>query len=344
NLINSNKNLLEKEIIINKELINNQQQLNQSYDQMKLKLLNKKLSLSRQSINSNNKNGLGYSNSFPNTASPSLLSSPMSTPGTQRRLQPSGIKLPAPPASLLIGLPKGAIMTAAPFRIGSGAQKNNLINGNVLPSAATMDHLRECVQLPEAAAQMLMRQRAEELLAINENNNFRSTKNGLASRGKLQCRVPTLKMPKECNENEEKINFNNKIEKPLATIADEEMPQMKIVESPLKIDNKPLIVPIQNDDNFSQNEINIQQNNNLKTFQQQQQNKIIELNLQKRIKTPSPPPPPLQSPPINLTTIDEGIINGGGTRRRSISSAAVVYPYINTIIQPPLSPKGQKKC
>jgi len=42
----------------------------------------------------------------------------MSTPGTQRRLQPSGIKLPAPPASLLNGLPKGVVMAAAGRRIG----------------------------------------------------------------------------------------------------------------------------------------------------------------------------------------------------------------------------------
>jgi len=50
-------------------------------------------------------------------------------------------------------------------------------------------------------------------------------------------------MPRECNnenkdvnDNEKEIkNCNDKLEKPLATIADEEMPQMKIVEPTLKV-------------------------------------------------------------------------------------------------------------
>uniref|UniRef100_A0A915M614 Uncharacterized protein n=1 Tax=Meloidogyne javanica TaxID=6303 RepID=A0A915M614_MELJA len=284
-------------------------------------------------------------NSFPNTASPSLLSSPMSTPGTQRRLQPSGIKLPAPPASLLNGLPKGVVMAAAGRRIGSGAQKSNLINGttaNVLPSAALSDHLREYVPLPEAAAQMLMRQRAEELLAANELN-------GLASRGKLQSRI--IQMPRECNnenkesnnndEEKEIKNCNNKLEKPLATIADEEMPQMKIVEPTLK--NRipsPLSLP-QNDDEL--NLKNTSEQNNTSTSQQQ----IIPIASQTQIKTPPPPPPPrIQSPlpfnsrvpPLYPPVNEDGVINDG-PRRRSISSAAV-GPYLQTVMAPPMSPKG----
>uniref|UniRef100_A0A914N863 Uncharacterized protein n=1 Tax=Meloidogyne incognita TaxID=6306 RepID=A0A914N863_MELIC len=327
---------------------NSVKQFSQSYDQTQLQLLNKKLSLSRQSIGT--RNVLGQSNSFPNTASPSLLSSPMSTPGTQRRLQPSGIKLPAPPASLLNGLPKGVVMAAAGRRIGSGAQKSNLINGttaNVLPSAALSDHLREYVPLPEAAAQMLMRQRAEELLAANELNNFRNKKNGLASRGKLQSRI--IQMPRECNnenkdvnDNEKEIkNCNDKLEKPLATIADEEMPQMKIVEPTLKGRiPSPLSLP-QNDDEL--NLKNTSEQNNTSTSQQQ----IIPIASQTQIKTPPPPPPPrIQSPlpfnsrvpPLYPPVNEDGVINDG-PRRRSISSAAV-GPYLQTVMAPPMSPKG----
>uniref|UniRef100_A0A915M3F4 Uncharacterized protein n=1 Tax=Meloidogyne javanica TaxID=6303 RepID=A0A915M3F4_MELJA len=325
---------------------NSVKQFSQSYDQTQLQLLNKKLSLSRQSIGTRNV-------SFPNTASPSLLSSPMSTPGTQRRLQPSGIKLPAPPASLLNGLPKGVVMAAAGRRIGSGAQKSNLINGataNVLPSAALSDHLREYVPLPEAAAQMLMRQRAEELLAANELNNFRNKKNGLASRGQLQSRI--IQMPKECNnenkesnnndEEKEIKNCNNKLEKPLATIADEEMPQMKIVEPTLKGRiPSPLSLP-QNDDEL--NLKNTSEQNNTSTSQQQ----IIPIASQTQIKTPPPPQPPprIQSPipfnsrvpPLYPPVNEDGVINDG-PRRRSISSAAV-GPYLQTVIAPPMSPKG----
>nr|CAD2145025.1 unnamed protein product [Meloidogyne enterolobii]CAD2202317.1 unnamed protein product [Meloidogyne enterolobii] len=336
----------------NGERENSVKQFSQSYDQTQLQLLNKKLSLSRQSIGT--RNVLGQSNSFPNTASPSLLSSPMSTPGTQRRLQPSGIKLPAPPASLLNGLPKGVVMAAAGRRIGSGAQKSNLINGttaNVLPSAALSDHLREYVPLPEAAAQMLMRQRAEELLAANELNNFRNKKNGLASRGQLQSRI--IQMPKECNnenkesnnndEEREIKNCNNKLEKPLATIADEEMPQMKIVEPTLKGRiPSPLSLP-QNDDDLNLKDTSEQ--NNISTSQQQ----IIPIASQTQIKTPPPPPPPpprIQSPlpfnsrvpPLYPPVNDDGVINDG-PRRRSISSAAV-GPYLQTVMAPPMSPKG----
>ncbi|CAK5019400.1 unnamed protein product [Meloidogyne enterolobii] len=329
---------------------NSVKQFSQSYDQTQLQLLNKKLSLSRQST-IGTKNVLTQSNSFPNTASPSLLSSPMSTPGTQRRLQPSGIKLPAPPASLLNGLPKGVVMAAAGRRIGSGAQKSNLINGttaNVLPSAALSDHLREYVPLPEAAAQMLMRQRAEELLAANELNNFRNKKNGLASRGQLQSRI--IQMPKECNnetkesndndEEKEIKNCNNKLEKPLATIADEEMPQMKIVEPTLKCRiPSPLSLP-QNDDEL--NLKNTLEQNNTSTSQQQ----IIPIASQTQIKTPPPPPPRIQSPlpfnsrvpPLYPPVNEDGGINDG-PRRRSISSAAV-GPYLQTVMAPPMSPKG----
>ncbi|KAL7075098.1 hypothetical protein ACQ4LE_005910 [Meloidogyne hapla] len=317
---------------------NSNDQFSQSCDQTQLRLLNKKLSLSRQSIGS--RNVLGQSNSFPNTASPSLLSSPMSTPGTQRRLQPSGIKLPAPPASLLNGLPKGAVMAAAARRIGSGAQKSNLINGNtanVLPSAALSDHLRECVPLPEAAAQMLMRQRAEELLATNELNNFRNKKNGLASRGQLQSRI--IQMPKECNENEnnddkEIKNSNNKLEKPLATIADEEMPQMKIVEKTLKAEKPPPLSLPQNDEESNLNIL--EQNNNLTSTQKQI---IPPIASQTQIKTPPPPPPPLPSnriPALYPLVNEDGIVSGA--RRRSISSA-VVGP-LQTVMAPPMSPRG----